>query len=438
MIGVLVWLSTGAFLALVITLRVGLLTATSLLRLKPAIFGVLFLVVLSDQFEALEGYNDPDDPLAVIPRVVKWAWFAALAASIPHRARLLSVPLLALAHLTAVGYIAGAAEILLFADGASRAAWLADKVTLCVGLGHAGWAQLGLDTTVFPGHVLADLLMSLAPWTVAAALLLLLFWCYALVRSATLNTVAAKPLEALVFRPLDLTGTSVAAAMWVGGALLAGPVGGFALAVSDLGRLVWLYHLVSTVIGLVQRRPFPGVLGVVAVGLLTVPAAAGATLGAAGALMASWGIRLGASAGPATGPAWLRGLTHLAAVGFAAVLYLVLRSADLSIENPQDDHERAVARHVQGQTVRAEDFASAERWCGRVRAKVCSLPQWRNAAHVRETAVGWEWVQIPSAGDWLPGLARVYVVGGERPALASHHALRSELDADEVRVRCCR
>ena len=254
MIGVLLWLSAGAFLALVVSFRVGLETATGLFRLTERLalphalptqrtarslraywVAVLLLAVLSDVFEPLEGYNDPDDPLAVLPRLVKWGWFAGLVASVGHRARALAVPILAGAHVAAVGYILDAGELLLYTSGADRAAWLGDKVTLATNMAHGTWAQAGLAPERFPAHVLGELLMGLAPWFTPGCLLLLLGWCHLLFRSALANSPLSGAAPPLPVAPLGPVALLLSVGAWGASVLL--PGSGFLVALGDLGRV---------------------------------------------------------------------------------------------------------------------------------------------------------------------------------------------------------
>ena len=448
MLWVLIWLSAGSFVAMVLTLRASLAVSSCLLRWgvlhRQPWIGPLLLLVLSDLFEPMEGYNDPEDPLAVVPRIVKWSWLAGMAAAVSHRARYAAIGVLVALHILAVGYILGPGENLLVLGPAERVAWIADKVTFLEAFARGGWLLLWGSTARFPSHVVVDLLLPLTTWLVPACLLLLVGWCWALARSAALSTPGATPPAPIPLRPLPAAMLGAAGALAVVALVLPGPG---AVVAADLARMGWLLHLLGTLRWLLARQPRGRYLWLPALiaAAIVVPQAVGLVIGLGGLGLVLWG----------EGPLRprrsqrLRYLTHWTAILSAAVVYFTLREVDVRVENPQDARADGQTRsswvepRPSGEVATADDAA---RLCQRRGARVCRLDEWRNALvdhehHPRRGfhSDGWEWVRLPAGPDEVAGVARLWVAWDEEVTeTAALDRLRDAVDAPRPGVRCCR
>lgn len=450
MILVLLWLSSAAFLALVLSLHAGVQSVRLARRVRYGWAVAAVIALVSVWVEGLEGPNTGDDPIALVPRLVKWGWYAGVLVALRHPIRWAALPLLLVGQVATVSFILGPAEAAAATDPGAHVAWALDKATLLEAVVREAFDALWGGRLPFPSDAVLGYLGTVAPYFLPLALGLFVAFTLALLRGVTAATGWLPPgpderLPALTPRPLGpwVFLTLVVAALpldalGVGGAWAA-----------DLARLVWLSHLFATLrqlwgaaadtsaapLGTAWAR-WPGRpgTGLVVLALCVLPDVVGPVLGAAGVALARAARPGGGSEAPALG--FLVGWRSLA---FAALLYGVLRSVDLEPANPQAPAEHPTATWPAGQARSAQAAVAA---CRAQRAQLGSLVSWR-ASHAtpRGGEGDWQWVRVPSAGGSLVGLVRgtpalrpsegggVFVVAG-----AYHDAV----GAPAAGVRCSR
>ncbi len=434
MVWVLIWLASGAFAATASALRFGMwFTATALRATSPLIVAAV-LLMLTDWFEGYQVIYDPNDPLVVVPYIIKWAWLAGIAAVLPGRAKYLCVALLVWLHIDAVGFLAAEAEALLYVDHAGRAAWLADKVTVLEAQVRPLWSGLWGDTTGYPSAIVIGLLLPLMTWLVPLCLLLLAAWCWALHRSAAANTWGVEQPNDDPIRPLRAELLAATAVLALVGALLDGPA---ALIAADFARMLWLIHLAGTLRLLWRHTRLRVPLASLAPAALILPEAAGIIIGVIGIAWTFWGVAQSHSR------TRLAPLTAVPAILAALVSYGILRTADIA-PAPADQDDRGAAA-VQYRTLGTADSAeAAQAVCRREHADLCMASEWVAAA-VDQGArrrgfnnTGGEWVQLTAGEDTVPGIAVIRTSHGIDVPLLIAEPARAALGDITIAVRCCR
>ncbi len=423
MLAVLLQLSAGYLVALIAGFRGALWFSAHALRMGAPWLAVIVIVLLTDRIEMYDGYNDPADPLAVFPRMVKWAWFAGLAAAVSHKARHLAIPILFGLHVAAVGYLVDLPEQLLYRSDADRLLWMGDRATILEAFLLQAWSGLGAPGS-WPSEIATALLLPTLQWSLPAVLLLLVIWCHAVHTSGAMNVRPAVPPEPLALGPLPglaLAVTAAAAAL----SFLPGTIG---VVTGDVARTVWLWHLLGTLKWMHGHARLRGWVLPAVVALPLIPTAMGATLGILGAAAGLWGIR-----SPIRPPAaWLKQLTGVALLISSALTWAVLQEVDIEVENPVDD--RSTAHHISPHTVSAATWEAAERSCQESRGRICTLAEWTGRPNA--AAGDFEWVALPTATGHVPGFAITVDIDGSPTTMSVAASLRDELSIVPS-ARCC-
>ena len=437
MILVFLWLSSAAFVVVVSSAHAGV-QAVGLARraTSPALRWAVIAAIaaLTVAVEGIEGPNDGQHPIALVPRFVKWAWWSGVLAALHHPVRYLSLPLLLVGQAASVGFILGPTEALAFGDPEVRLAWTLDKATLLEAVVRETFTAVWGTALEFPADAVFGYLGALAPWLFPLAAALFVAVTHGLLRGVTRGELAPLPVG-----PLGLAAVGLLPLAWV--SALLGPAG---LWVEDAARVAWLLHCWGTLrvlwhegsstdeapVGARWTRLL-GRRGAVVLGLAlcVLPDVAGPLLGVLGVawrvLPAPGGIRVSAAANAAVR------LTGWPALLSAGLLYAVLRSIELQPSNPQAAGEtRPTGSWPAGQ---ASDPATALSRCATRGGRLVSLASWRAAAN----RTGWSWVEVPSAAGRVTGLARDFSRDPGAPAVLVVAAAYSErLGSPRAATRC--
>lgn len=452
MIWVLLWLASGALVAVGATLRLGA-SLSNVLRARVGLWGPVSLVVIGLLAIALDigRQFDGSDPLELVPSLATWAFIAVAVAAINPRLSTAAVFVFAAGQILTIRFLAGPAEILVYSSAYGRVAWLGDKATLLEGVVRQAFTAVWGGALDYPSAPVISHLMALLVWGIPVAAVLLVAGSAWLLRASA----AGESTRRVSVRPFDLW----ALALLLPGAFHFGTwLGTVGLVIEDLGRTAYLVHLLATAMWLrrIRIEPLDGAavpawlrllargatVPAITAALVVMPDVGGVLLGLVGVIARG----LGVVASPAVrvyretprnshhGPLAWPALAALAAV------FVLLHQFDFTATSPQSGRMRGGAGTAIGE---AGTAAAAATSCRARGAQVCSLGDWRRSARVGSgLAPGfasgrWEWVQIPSADASIPGLAQVIDAAGGTGIVAVAAVLQADIGADRATVRCC-